>query len=110
MVTMNNVHSDALTVTQEAQHYILGILKKNNAKYFRISVKTSGCSGLAYDPSVVNEIQPEDILLTVSDQLQIAVDADAVDVLKGTTIDLEKKTCNLPNCGYSPTISFVNIS
>lgn len=59
---------------------------EQNSVGFRLSVKKMGCTGYGYVTDIVADAPESDIHLNVNG-INIFVDAQAVDVLKGTTID-----------------------
>jgi iron-sulfur cluster assembly protein len=85
-----------VTVTPEAQshikRYVLAGSEKKQSKIFRLTVKTTGCSGLAYDPQVLDKPVSEDIKVQVnSEDLDVYVDASCVKYINGLVIGVNKK-------------------
>lgn len=76
-----------MRLTDAAADRLRGLYARPGAKRFlRIGVKTKGCSGLSYDLSYVDEIGPNDEVVT--DQgLTILVDRRASLFLIGTVMD-----------------------
>lgn len=64
--------------------------KKSGAIGFRLSIKTTGCTGLMYVPELVQAANANDVHFAV-DGLEIYIDADAVHAIKGSVVDLETK-------------------
>ena len=55
----------AVTLTERAaQHVSNYIARRGKGVGLRVGVKTTGCSGLAYKLEYVDEIAPEDVVLT----------------------------------------------
>lgn len=77
-----------VTFTKAATLYLSAKVKQQaGGVAFRLSVKNSGCNGLAYVTDVVTEINNQDIQYSVSDDLTICIDPKAIGVLSGTEID-----------------------
>jgi iron-sulfur cluster assembly accessory protein len=60
----------------------------------RISVKQSGCSGLAYVIEGAPAASAGDITLAFDDDLQVFLAAEALEAVRGTTIDLVREGVN----------------
>jgi iron-sulfur cluster assembly accessory protein len=86
-----------LSFTEAAVEYIQGMLIKNNGIGFRVSVKTTGCSGYSYAPSIVGEPVEGDLHFQAQKSLNIYIDPQCVDYVKGLTVDYveEKKEGSL---------------
>lgn len=108
---------EKVTLTDAARHYLLACLDESkDSKGVRLSVKKTGCSGLAYVVDYVEAPKENDIVMSLSDQYQICVDKASYPYLKGISIDyvtqgLNKKlTFTNPNqtgqcgCGESFTV------
>jgi iron-sulfur cluster assembly protein len=80
-----------ITVTDAAYRHIKHYLEKQNGKAFVLSVKTTGCSGLQYDPQVVMEIDDTMVRVEGEPDLPIYLDSMQLDVLNGSTIDVAYK-------------------
>lgn len=57
----------------------------------RLSIKVTGCSGYMYNPEIIDEKKSDDIQMVTPEGLQIFIDPDCVDIIKGTTLDFVKK-------------------
>lgn len=81
-----------VTITEKAAEHLKKIIaKKPDAHGFRLSIKTTGCSGYMYVPSVVTEINPQDEKITTPFGVTIYIDANFVDIFRGTEIDYKTK-------------------
>ncbi len=97
-MTNMNVTSDApkvfdpsapvVTMTPAAiQHFEKKIAAQPD-KVVRLSTETSGCTGYAYVLDFADAAEAEDTVLSPSPSITLAVASDAVQVLRGTEIDL----------------------
>jgi iron-sulfur cluster assembly protein len=77
-----------VTITEAAQHHIQKMLQKNPAGIgFRLSVKTTGCSGLAYVPSIIEVKNPDDLEFNVAPELTFYLDPKALQFIDNLIID-----------------------
>ncbi|MCF7522030.1 iron-sulfur cluster assembly protein IscA [Neisseria sp. ZJ106] len=80
-----------ITLTENAAKHINGYLaNRGKGLGVRLGVKTSGCSGMAYNLEFVDEAQAED---TVFEQFgaKIFVDPKSLVYLDGTQVDYTKE-------------------
>jgi Fe-S cluster assembly protein SufA/iron-sulfur cluster assembly protein len=85
----------AVTVTQAALKFFQEKLHANNEhKILRLSTESSGCSGYAYVVDMVEAAQLDDAILTPNDGVTLAIDAKAINVLRGTEVDLVQEGLN----------------
>lgn len=75
-----------ITITKAASSHIKKMLEKNQGVGFRLSVKKTGCSGYAYQPSVIETENPDDLMVE-SDGLKIFIDTQWLETLQGLRID-----------------------
>lgn len=102
--------------TVAAVSYLLKTLEKEQASVFRLSVRDSGCNGLAYKIELLPQANETDIQYLVQSGLKVAIQAEAVKYIAGTEVDyavyenslgLKKLVFNNPNvsgecgCGES---------
>lgn len=96
---MNNVatfdpNAPVVTMTPAAvKHFEQKLVAANGAnndagKLIRLSTETSGCTGYAYILDLADAAETSDEVLQLSDVITLAVAADAVDMVRGTEIDL----------------------
>ena len=77
-----NIHfSDA------ASDYIKKTIEKKNGKGLRITIKKTGCSGYSYAPLVIDEVNLNDVMLTIQNGVTIYVDSKWLDMLNGVHVD-----------------------
>ncbi len=106
-----------ITLTQSAADRIKSFLtKRSSAIGLKLSVKTMGCSGLAYVPDVVDDRGINDVEF-ISNDIHIFIDKNNLKFLDGTEIDFvrdglnESFKYNNPNvkaecgCGESFSVS-----
>lgn len=76
-----------ITLTDAATDHIKKMLEKNaNGIGFRLSIKKTGCSGYAYVPDIIEQINANDIHFS-RDGLDVYVDSTCEDILKDLIID-----------------------
>ena len=75
-----------IEVTSSAETHIAEVLKKDNAKYFRIKVLGGGCAGFQYKFDFDNLKNKDDIVLKLN-KINILVDSVSLDFIKGSKID-----------------------
>ena len=75
-----------IKITENAQEHIANVLKKDNVKYFRITVLGGGCAGFQYKFDFDNEVNSDDILISRS-KIEILVDNTSFNLIKGSSID-----------------------
>lgn len=84
----------AVSVTDKALRYFHRNAEQQGQKLIRLSVTTSGCSGFAYVLDFVDNSESDDQLIPLDNDLNLALDPKAVDVLRGTEIDLVTEGLN----------------
>ena len=73
--------------TDRAKEEIEKIINEDQLKkFFRISVKGGGCSGVKYDFSFDNKIDSKDIVFG-----KAIIDKTSLDIISGSTIDFKKE-------------------
>jgi len=82
-----------VTLTPEAEQYFAKKLSSQIGKLIRVSTKVSGCTGFAYVLDMVESALESDQLLRFGD-VTVAVDVKAIDLIKGTEIDLVQEGIN----------------
>ena len=84
----------AVTMTDAAlRHFEKALANKDNM-LVRLSTETNGCSGYGYVLDLVEQSESEDIVLTPGEKVTLAVAADALDILRGTEIDMVTEGVN----------------
>ena len=85
--------SHPVTFTDAAVAHIKNMLKQSPpGAGFRLSVKKTGCTGFAYLPAIVDQMQPNDLHYVVQDDLQIYVDPTALTFFDELKIDFVEET------------------
>jgi iron-sulfur cluster assembly protein len=83
-----------ITLTDIARARISDFLQsRGKGLGIRLSVQTTGCSGLGYNLEFVDEINPEDEVFE-QDNLKIVVDKKSLIYLDGTEVDYKKEGLN----------------
>jgi iron-sulfur cluster assembly protein len=75
-----------ITVSNSAQTYIKQMVEQKQGLGFRVSIKKTGCSGYAYAPSIVEQIDSADQLIDISG-LKIFIDSKWIALLQGVQVD-----------------------
>lgn len=76
-----------ISLTPNAILHVKQLLaKKPNALGFRLSVKTTGCSGMAYLPTIIDTVIADDISF-LADDVPVFVDPKALPYIDGLVID-----------------------
>ncbi|MEE8057318.1 MAG: iron-sulfur cluster assembly accessory protein [Pseudomonadales bacterium] len=78
----------AITMTEAALRHFEQAMAGKEGKLVRLSTETSGCTGYAYVLDLVDAANASDIVLHPGGKVTLAVDPEAMDLLRGTEIDL----------------------
>jgi iron-sulfur cluster assembly accessory protein len=77
-----------ITLTDAAVEHIKAMVdKESQAKGFRLSLKKTGCSGMAYVPSIINDINEKDFHFVAQQELHVYVDREHEPFLQGVVVD-----------------------
>ncbi|MDO5357203.1 MAG: iron-sulfur cluster assembly protein IscA [Conchiformibius sp.] len=80
-----------ITLTEKAAEHVRNFLaKRGKGEGIRLGVKTSGCSGMAYQLEFVDEVQPEDQVFEHYG-VKVFVDPKSLVYLDGTRLDYTKE-------------------
>ncbi len=84
-----------ITLTDAAVEHLMQMLKKDNGKGFRLSIKKTGCSGFAYVPSIVDQVKNDDLHF-LARALPVYIDPACLSFVSGLVIDyVEDKSLGL---------------
>ncbi len=84
----------AITLTQKAAaHVNRNLQKRGKGCGLRLGVRTTGCSGLAYELEYVDNVAPEDQMFE-SNGVKIFVDPKSLASLDGTELDFVREGLN----------------
>ena len=75
-----------IEITHNAQQHIASILKKDSAKYFRITVLGGGCAGFQYKFEFEKLKNEEDILIK-NTMIDVLIDETSMEFIKDSKID-----------------------
>jgi iron-sulfur cluster assembly accessory protein len=78
--------ANIVTLTDAAVSHIQKMFKEQDIG-FRLSVKQTGCSGLAYVPNIVSQAIEQDLAFVSPQGLRVFIDPACVDYVKNLTID-----------------------
>ena len=80
-----------ITLTENAANHIKNFLEKRGKGLgVRLGVKTSGCSGMAYNLEFVDEADPEDLVFE-QNGAKVYIDPKSLVYLDGTQMDYTKE-------------------
>ncbi|PAT38576.1 iron-sulfur cluster assembly protein IscA [Vandammella animalimorsus] len=84
----------AVTITEAAARHVSKYLaKRGKGVGVRLGVKTTGCSGLAYQLEYVDEPDPNDVVFE-SHGIKLLVDPKSLAYLDGTELDFVREGLN----------------
>lgn len=78
--------------TAAAAHIQQKIDSEAGARYFRLGIKRTGCSGWMYVPEVVTEPAADDHLAAQVEGVSVYITDNSRDMICGTTIDYIEKS------------------
>ncbi|MEO9102755.1 MAG: iron-sulfur cluster assembly protein IscA [Burkholderiaceae bacterium] len=84
----------AVTLTEAAARHVTRYLtRRGKGVGVRLGVKTTGCSGLAYQIEYVDEPQPEDVVFE-DRGVKVLVDPKSMAYIDGTELDFAREGLN----------------
>ncbi|MGM0526157.1 MAG: HesB/IscA family protein [Pseudomonadota bacterium] len=83
-----------ISMTDNAIRYFESRLKDQPNTLIRLSTKASGCTGYAYVLDPVDGAREGDELVSINDNITVAVAANAIELLRNTEIDYVKEGIN----------------
>lgn len=84
----------AVTLTEAAARHVMRYLtRRGKGVGVRLGVKTTGCSGLAYQIEYVDEPQPEDVVFE-DRGVKVLVDPKSMAYIDGTELDFAREGLN----------------
>ena len=84
----------SVTLTEAAaRHVTRYIAKRGRGVGVRLGVKTTGCSGLAYQLEYADEFAPEDVIFE-GHGVKILIDPKSLPYLDGTELDFVREGLN----------------
>ena len=75
-----------IEITDNAQEHIATVLKKDSAKYFRITVLGGGCAGFQYKFDFENLKNEDDILIN-NEKIDVIIDETSMQLIQNSKID-----------------------
>ena len=75
-----------IEITDNAQEHIATVLKKDSAKYFRITVLGGGCAGFQYKFDFENLKNDDDILIH-NEKIDVIIDKTSMELIQNSKID-----------------------
>ena len=83
-----------LDITSSAQDFIRNQMRGQQAQFIRLGVEESGCNGFMYTLDFTQSPENEDLLVEVSNDLNVLVSPDKAELVRGTCIELEIEGLN----------------
>lgn len=84
----------AVTLSENAARHVSNFIAKRGKGFgIRLGVKTSGCSGMAYELEFVDEMGSEDVVFD-SHGVKVVVDPKSLPFLEGTELDFVREGLN----------------
>ena len=75
-----------IEITEDAQNYIAGLIKKDKFDFFRITVLGGGCAGFQYKFDFDNKKNDDDILIKTN-KISVLIDKISLGLINGSKID-----------------------
>lgn len=83
-----------ITVTEAAAKHVRSYLEnRGKGLGIRLAVRTSGCSGMAYEMEFVDELQEDDQVFE-DHGVKVVIDAKSLVYLDGTEVDFAREGLN----------------
>ena len=83
-----------ITVTEAAAKHVLSYLdNRGKGIGIRLAVRTSGCSGMAYEMEFVDELKEDDQVFE-DHGVKVVIDAKSLVYLDGTEVDFAREGLN----------------
>ena len=75
-----------IEITDNAQEHIATVLKKDSAKYFRITVLGGGCAGFQYKFDF-EKLKNDDDILIHNEKIDVIIDETSMELIQNSKID-----------------------
>ena len=93
--------SDIINITPAAiEHIKRQIAEQGHGIGFRLSIKSTGCNGYMYVPEIIDDVNPDDLMIETDLNLKLFIDSKIIDKIKGTKIDYVKKNLGVQMLEY----------
>ena len=86
-----------------ARHVTRYLARRGKGVGVRLGVKTTGCSGLAYQLEYVDEVAPEDLVFE-GHGVKVLVDPKSLAYIDGTELDFAREGLNEGFKFYNPNV------
>jgi iron-sulfur cluster assembly protein len=84
----------AITLTENAARHVgAQLARRGKGVGLRVGVRTSGCSGLAYELEYADEVRPEDVRFE-SHGVTVVVDPKSIPYIDGMELDFAREGLN----------------
>ena len=83
-----------ISVSQSAEAHIKSQVEQTQSRYLRLGVKESGCNGFMYTLDFLEDSEPGDHLVPVSDQVTVCINEQDLVLVDGTEIDMVTQGLN----------------
>lgn len=99
---MKTENSNIIKLTNAAADHIASVIAKHmNGIALHLSVKQTGCSGYMYVPKVIEKINSNDVHVMTKQNINIYLDPDCIDLIKGTTINYVNKSLGMQQLEFN---------
>jgi iron-sulfur cluster assembly accessory protein len=75
-------------------HFRSQLQRAQQASAVRLSVKKSGCTGYMYVMDLVHQPGPDDLHVSLDEEVELLVDRESLAIVRGTRIDLVTEGVN----------------
>ena len=75
-----------IEITNKAQEHIASVLKKDSAKFFRITVLGGGCAGFQYKFDFEYTKKDDDVLIE-NEKINVVIDQTSMELIQNSKID-----------------------
>lgn len=94
-----------VTMTPAALAHFEKALAQTAGHIVRLSIEKNGCSGYGYNLKLADQAQAGDTVLGLSATVTLAISAEALDILRGTEIDMVTEGVNRVIKYNNPNVS-----
>ena len=92
----SQLNNTIVNITPKAENHIDTIIKERGSGIgFRLTIKTTGCSGLQYVPDIIDQANTDDLHFITANGLNIFIDPKWQTALQGTTLDIIERELGL---------------
>jgi iron-sulfur cluster assembly protein len=79
--------NETIIFTATASDYVKSMLEKKNGVGLRLTIKKTGCSGYSYAPTILQQENVDDMVITLQNNVKIFIDKTWLHLLEGILVD-----------------------